>query len=375
VFCVAALALMGGAALAQSAGQQPSAGDLEGGLWLPWGASTHTPKIDFLYKVIFWVTGAMFLLVEGLIVVFCIVYRRRPGHRPTYTHGNQAAELTWTIIPAFMLLGLAIWQIPTWNEIKKDFPKPGPGVTEVDVLGEQFNWNYRYRGTKGNVEGAEEEDVCAATLHAPFGDKVVCHLRSKDVIHSFFIPHMRAKQDTVPGMRGRLWFEPVRFPLIKLNRNPDGTPGAQEIVWVTQAKDFEPGGQYYDKRVAVGAGKQYTIWLNKDFDADADLMKNADKKRAAEAIRLKAGMYAPLISPKGEMFKQKVLHQGKVQGGQAWESCDYAVGLFEIACAELCGLQHFKMKSWLIVEPRASYRSFLEDEAGSTPPVWQHWKE
>src|SRR6185503_7497369 len=81
------------------------------GVWLPYSASSYADEIDGLYRLIFWLTAGMFFLTEGLLLIFCVIYRRRPGHRPTYTHGNHKAEITWTVVPALMLLGLAIWQI------------------------------------------------------------------------------------------------------------------------------------------------------------------------------------------------------------------------------------------------------------------------
>jgi cytochrome c oxidase subunit 2 len=248
------------------------AADQEGGLWLPWSASDYAEEIDFIYKVIFWVTTGMFLLTEGLLIGFCIVYRRRPGHRPQYTHGNHTAEIAWTVIPALILLGIAVWQIPIWNRIKLRFPKPtDEKVTTVDVIGEQYKWHFRYPGSKAKYKG--EDDVkSTGVIRVPMGDTILCNLRSKDVIHSFFIPHMRVKQDAVPGLRQRIWFKPNRIKLVEVNKadgtpvetkadpdgyqKPDRTPRQlQPVRWITDeaeiVKPSEDPNALYNQKIAL----------------------------------------------------------------------------------------------------------------------------
>lgn len=362
------------------------------GIWMPFSASSYSEEVDFLYRVIFWTTTGMFFLTEGLLLVFCVIYRRRPGHRPTYTHGNTTAEITWTIIPALMLLGLAIWQIPTWNYIKKTFPKDGEvdertkkpwSVTTVDILGEQYKWNVRYPGSKAKYKG-EFEYTNLSNVHMPFGNAAVFNLRSKDVIHAVFIPHMRVKQDTVPGLRGRLWFKPNRMFLVDLDpsKATDGhkiyvpdpkeywvekTPKVQRRVFVYlddedpknlpaaehftkgdafMAKDFAPGGKLYDVKIAV-QGHQ-------------------EKDNVYEV---------PVVN--GVAKKVKILYQGKVTEGQ-WADCKYAMGIYEIACAELCGLGHYTMRGFLYVEPQVVYDAWIKSEvedASEPAPAWKFWRD
>ena len=347
------LLVAAGPALAQSI---PGSDAQNGQLGLPDGASTYSTDVDVLYVWIFWVTAGMFLLTEGLLIVFCIIYRRRPGHRPSYTHGNNAAEITWTVIPALMLLTIAIVQIKTWQNIKQVFPTPGPGVTEVDTFAETFNWNFRYPGTKAKVQGDNDVTNLGA-FHIPFGDKALLNIRSRDVIHSIFIPHMRVKQDLVPGLRQKVWFEPNRIQLVDLKAPPmdfgqsveDGVNPRidrkkQQAVWVNEAKAFDKGGPYKDKTIALS---NYVI--NKD-----------------------TGLYQP-VNPKSKI---RVLKDGTLVEGASWEQCDYCIGIFDVACAELCGLGHYKMKGFLTVEPRIAFEAWLKDQADNEyPPIWKLWKQ
>jgi cytochrome c oxidase subunit 2 len=362
------LLALAGAAFAQS--QETFTGQ-ERDLWLPYAASDYSGEVDYLYRAIFWLTTGMFVLTEGLLIAFCILYRRRPGHRSTYNHGNNAAEITWTVVPAAILLGLAIWQIPTWNLIKKPDWKAlakEPNVTVVDVLGEQFKWQIRYPGSK-QKHGGEYDYTTTSLVHIPFGDKALFNLRSKDVIHSLFIPHMRVKQDVVPGLRQRLWFKPSRYFLVKL-REENGQPVSlvqdgtiyvgennkwvkkplmlQPRVWVTDDKDFEPNGRFFNKRVAVSAVEHY---IEKDGLYDAYPVQ-------AKKIR--------------------TLLKGKIETGKEWKECDYALGVFEIACAELCGEGHHTMRGFLVVEPRTAYEEWIKAEsadAGEPIASWNYWKD
>jgi cytochrome c oxidase subunit 2 len=357
-----------GAPLAAQEPRQPNTNYQEGGLWLPEAASDYSGDVDGLYRAIFWVTVGMFILTEGLLIAFCVMYRRRPGHRPRYTHGNHTAELVWTIIPALMLLGLAFWQIPAWNHIKRDgFPKAdAPGVTTIDVMGEQFKWHFRYPGTKAKLDGATKDVNTTGVMRMPFGDRVLLNLRSKDVIHSFFIPLMRVKQDTVPGLRQRAWFRPNRMKLVALKEGTQDDPKGykkldgtirklQPVKWVhlseLQAgaelteKDFESGGKLFDKKIALS-----------DF-AEVD------------------GFYDVIkVASTGQSKKVRILEKGKVRTGD-WSECDYSVGVVEVACAELCGQGHYTMRTPMYVEPRAAYLNWLQDEADADVdvPAFKFW--
>jgi cytochrome c oxidase subunit II len=331
------------APLAAQDAQPPDTRFQDGGLWLPEAASDYSGRVDGLYRAIFWLTLGMFVLTEGLLIAFCVIYRRRPGHRPQYTHGNHTAELVWTIIPALMLLGLAFWQIPTWNYIKRDgFPKAGsPGVTTIDVIGEQFKWHVRYPGTKSLVKDKEKDapaDVnLTGIMRVPFGDRVLLNLRSKDVIHSFFIPLMRVKQDTVPGLRQRAWFKPNRMKLVEIQGEPKPDPMGykridnkirqlQPVVWITDEKVFEdPNSEYFKAPIALSNYAEVDGWY--------DVLK---------------------VRSTGQAKPVRILEKGKVRTGN-WSECKYAIGIVEVACAELCGQGHYTMRTTMYVEPRASF--------------------
>lgn len=202
------------------------------GWWLPKNVSTNGATIDRIFYLILIITGIVFVLVQGTLIVFAVKYRARPGGRAVYTHGNNRLEVVWTIIPAIFLAGLALYNQKIWVDIR---PNAGYRGTEVlsgdpvviEVVAQQFAWNIRYPGADGefgrrvaslvsatNPVGLDPNDLAAADdivtlnqFHIPVGRQIQVRLTSKDVLHSFFLPDFRVKQDAVPGMQINVLFD------------------------------------------------------------------------------------------------------------------------------------------------------------------------
>ena len=193
----AALFFAAAAALPSAAGALP--------FWmhLPEQASTYAPEVDNMFHLIMWITGVIFVIVELMLVYFLWRYRHREGRTAHYTHGNNRLEVIWTIVPALICVMLALLSRRIWDQIKENMPHEG---LEVHVTGEQFAWNIRYAGPDGKFDTADDI-LTLNQMHFPVGKPVIVTLMSKDVIHSFFLPEFRVKQDAVPGMHTRIWFE------------------------------------------------------------------------------------------------------------------------------------------------------------------------
>jgi cytochrome c oxidase subunit 2 len=180
--------------------------------WLPEAASSYSGTIDQMFFVILWVTGVAFILTETLLFYFAYRYRQRQGVRARYTHGNAALEVVWTIVPAVMLVFLAFASRSAWNTIKKDVPATGEIVL---VTASQFNWEIRYRGADGEFE-TPDDVITSNDMRLPVGKPVHIRLRSTDVIHSFFVPQFRLKQDAVPGMTIDVWVQAEKTGLYEI---------------------------------------------------------------------------------------------------------------------------------------------------------------
>ena len=173
------------------------------GWWLPLDVSSFGSKVDHLFYVILVITTVAFLLTQGALVYSLFRYAGT-GQRADYVHTNHLLELVWTVIPAIILVFIAFYQFNTWSKIKiqRNFPKQEP---DAEVLAGQFEWRIRYPGPDGKI-GTLDDILSLNDLHVPVDEDFVIRLRSRDVLHSFFLPNLRVKQDAVPGMSIPVWF-------------------------------------------------------------------------------------------------------------------------------------------------------------------------
>ncbi len=171
--------------------------------WLPEDVSPYGGSIDALFYFIYYITAAAFILVTALMIIFLYQYRRNDNRRAVYTHGHSGLELLWTIVPALVFIGLGLASKSIWEEVKLNIPETD---VEIRITGKQFNWEVLYPGPDGEFETADDYQV-DNDIHVPVGKPVRVFLGSKDVIHSLFMPHLRFKQDTLPGRFIEAWFQ------------------------------------------------------------------------------------------------------------------------------------------------------------------------
>jgi cytochrome c oxidase subunit II len=167
--------------------------------------STYGADIDRLYYIILVITGIVFVVTEGLLIWFLIRYRRRDGQKAEYSHGSVKAEVIWTAVPFVIVLGLALMSKGLWDQVKDSTHFPDDAY-EVLVTARQFEWISTYAGADGEF-GTADDFTLTNRVQVPVNRPVLIHLEAEDVIHSFFVPDFRVKQDAVPGMRMAVWFE------------------------------------------------------------------------------------------------------------------------------------------------------------------------
>lgn len=166
-----------------------------------YAASSHLPiagteiaaKWDTLYFFLFWVSVFFFILTVGGMVYFAFRYRHSKGAKSKYITGNIALEVIWTIIPTVLLLVIFGWGYMVYN----DMTRAPSDAMEIRVLGKQWNWVFQY----------EDGKQTSGEFFVPVNKPVKLVMTSEDVLHSFFIPNFRIKQDVVPGMYTTVWFE------------------------------------------------------------------------------------------------------------------------------------------------------------------------
>jgi len=176
--------------------------------------STNGHLIDSLFLYTSIMACLFFFCVCFGLFGFSWRYSEKRNKVVDYTYGNRKNQLKATLVIGllvFVLIDLTI----TWrsnNDMIQEFwnfPQPGEDITKVEVLAQQWMWNFRYAGADGEFNTGDDV-LTNHDLHIPVGKKVEFRITSKDVIHSLFFPDARIKVDAMPGRISRMWFEPTK---------------------------------------------------------------------------------------------------------------------------------------------------------------------
>lgn len=198
--------------------------------WSPWWftpIASNWGMIDDTVNLTFWVTGIVFVLIN-LFMAYCIIrFRHRKGNKAAYEPENKKLEIWLTVITSIGVAALLAPGLLVWAKVVT-VPE---GAMEVEAVGQQWAWSYRYPGNDGvfgttsirhvtakNPFGVDPDDpngqddvlVDGKHMHLPMGQPVKLLLRSKDVLHNFTVPQFRVKMDLVPGMVSYIWLTPTR---------------------------------------------------------------------------------------------------------------------------------------------------------------------
>jgi cytochrome c oxidase subunit 2 len=217
--------------------------------WFPVQASTQAHNTDRLYHVLVDVSIPIFVLVVTVVLYSVWQFRMKPGEElkdGPPIHGNTRLEVFWTTIPALILLGLVSYSFVILNDNEK---KPS-GIPEIQigVTGQQFYWSYQY---PPSVTGGKP--LNSYQLYIPEGDTVYFNMRSKDVIHAFWIPAFRLQEDVVPGITTHYRATPDRlgtYPVVcnllcglghsTMRSAVHVVPPAQFRAWLKSQTNLEP---------------------------------------------------------------------------------------------------------------------------------------
>ena len=178
----------------------------------PEDISTYGNKIDWLFNYITIMDTFFFILVCIGLFGFCYLYSAKRNPKPYYTYGNKKNHLITTMVigvAVFLSIDINIARMSNDDLVGTfwDFPDPEKEeVVRIEVLAQQWAWNFRYPGPD-NLFNTQDDIVTFNDLRLPVGKKILFHLTSKDVIHSFYLPNARMKVDTIPGRITRMWVE------------------------------------------------------------------------------------------------------------------------------------------------------------------------
>jgi cytochrome c oxidase subunit 2 len=216
--------------------------------WLPLfpeEASTMARQVDALYFYLVGVTGFFVVLIAAVIIFFAIKYRRRsPNEIPRPNAGSLKLETLWTVIPFLIAMSMFVWGAGIFfaqYRIPKD-------AMEITVVGKQWMWKIQHPTGQREIN----------ELHVPVGQRVRLYMTTEDVIHSFFIPAFRVKQDVVPGRYTQIWFEATKpgvYPLFCAEYCGTNHSGMTGTVTVMEPADFDrwlAGNANAESPVAAG---------------------------------------------------------------------------------------------------------------------------
>ncbi|HKS30473.1 MAG TPA: cytochrome c oxidase subunit II [Pyrinomonadaceae bacterium] len=196
------------------------------GWWFPPSISEHGPAYDQQFLITIIVVGISFVLAQ--VGLGYMVWRYRDtghGERALYSHGSNKLEMTWTVITAIIFISLAVLGQRVWASLH--FQAAPPGSAQIEVVAQQFQWNFHYPGADkkfgrtdpklvsdadlnfvglDQTDGSARDDAVVASIAVPLNRPVELTLRAKDVTHSFWVPQLRFKQDLVPGMNIKVHF-------------------------------------------------------------------------------------------------------------------------------------------------------------------------
>ncbi len=266
------------------------------GWWLPDSASTQANEIDSLFYLITGLCAFFFVATQGILIYSLWRFPSTAPGSPSPIHGHPGLEIGWTIAPLVGLLVITAASLPVWKEARyQGFPPPAlegtnPLPPEADqvilVTARQWDWHLKYATESLPAEGIRQwasvgnpsDLIIANELHVWKGAKVSLLLRTTDVIHSFFVPALRLKQDTLPGKTIPMRFEAtvsnVRFDPAEGRVVPNETKASWEIACAELC-----GGNHFRMR-----GKLFVHPDRKSYDAWLDHSRRQTRSRSLTAM-------------------------------------------------------------------------------------------
>jgi cytochrome c oxidase subunit 2 len=211
----------------------------------PEQASTFAPHVDALYAYLVLITVFFSVLITALIIFFAVKYRRRShAELPRPIAGSMVLELSWTIIPLLISMTIFVWGASTFF---KAYRAPQQAM-EVYVVGKQWMWKFQHQTGQREIN----------ELHVPLGARVKLTMTTEDVIHSFYVPAFRIKQDVVPGRYQQIWFEATKAGKFYLfcaeycGTNHSGMGGHVYVMEPTAYQQWLAGGTGSESAAAQG---------------------------------------------------------------------------------------------------------------------------
>lgn len=285
---------------------------------LPPQASEEARRTDALFTILLVIGGVVFFLVQGLIYYAAIAFRAKANDVTDgpNIHGNTTLEIVWTVIPSIIVIVLAILSFITWrdNTALPENPNVFNGESiDINAYGQRYAWSFEYLTNEEDVNG-EQIVLNSNELHVYAGQGVYLEMETRDVIHSFWVPAMRVKQDLLPGRITSVVFRPI-------DPVDDGWEFVNTFTPVTIYNDPDENSDvvYSIESQVQSEGDQEDAVQLELFDQEAESL----------------GEWVEVITPDGEL--------GFIRG----EDVTGRYNRYRLICTELCGGGHGAMFSWV----------------------------
>ena len=262
---------------------------------LPGAASVHGIKVDALWDVNMYLIVFVFVVTNAFLFYYAYKYAGKKGVKATFLAHDNRLEMAWTIAPAIVLAGIIIFGLKYWNEITER--SSDPNKVTVELYAKQFDWTARYAGADkklgltdyrqidgGNSVGMDTLDpagyddiLVKNEFHIPVNREIEFKMRSRDVIHSAYMPHFRAQMNCVPGMVTEFKFTPNKTTA-EMRKDPYVIQLMAGINEARAKKAQEPvefdyillcnkicGASHYNMQmtIVVESEKDYKAWIAK----------------------------------------------------------------------------------------------------------------
>jgi len=348
-------------------------------LGLPPDASAQGPALDHLTVLIHWLMFALFWGWGTYYVVMLIRFRAGANPKANYTGATTKAAMYVEAFVAFMEFTLLImFAVPLWGSRVNALPD-AKNATVIHVIAEQYAWNIHYPGPDGkfgkssvklvapeNPIGLDRDDPAAKDdivtnnqMWLPVNKPVIIYLTTKDVIHSFSIPYMRVKQDAIPGEQIPLWFTPTKTSA-EVREEVATMADIGMKIGTARASGMTSAGRYgtLDGKSILDIGETVTDSIITQLQAtgvnDIDVVHEMSTKVSMDDYRDSHGTL--ILQKKSAISDSTLLALLSAGIRQIRVAPDVPM---EIACAQLCGLGHFRMRGYLSVVSEQEYQDWV----------------
>lgn len=289
---------------------------------LPPQASTQAVSTDNLFRILIGLSGVVFFLVQGLIYYVAIAFRAKAGESsdgPSIS-GNTMLEIVWTVVPSVVVVAIALMAFFVWTENTSALADDALNLVNgepmtINAYGQRFAWSFEYITNENNIEG-DTIVLNSSNLHTYVGQNMHIEMNSRDVIHSFWVPAMRVKQDVIPGRETAISFT---------------------------TRDPQTGWEW------VGALSPVTVYAEANSTSEAVFdvpAPNPDPEQREFPVMVEMELVnaAPGAVLEGDWTE--VIINGQ-RGFVSTAAITGRFNRYRLICAELCGSGHGNMFTWV----------------------------